>query len=378
VDDQAEGFLAGRSLAGRFNDFAQAFTTGAPLYSQFARRAAREPTILQLMSAAPAMQRIPVLLFASVQYLVMAEPSDQLSEYFPHIKNPKIEKTNSSLTNFVPPNDDNMIRQIDDAGDAFVRFVHEHIVELEELLATRSTQTNEIGRCHWFVFPFGLIENEVGPIAHIDIGSSAGLNLLFPHLTFDIRPGRVVGDGKGLTISCEVRGDPPIPSDIPQVNWSVGIDANPVDIYRDDQVRWLQACIWPEHHERFERLTAAIDLARAHNIHVEQGDAVKDVARLIAQAQQFGHPVITTSWVMNYLSPTQRLEFMSELDLVGTTTDFSWVIAESPRETPELPVQSDAREDITVISLVTWRQGQRHSLRLATTHPHGSWVNWGN
>ncbi|MEY2610823.1 MAG: hypothetical protein RLZZ128_1472, partial [Actinomycetota bacterium] len=30
-----------------------------------------------------------------------------------------------------------------------------------------------------------------------------------------------------------------------------------------------------------------------------------------------------------------------------------------------------------VISLVTWRDGDRDVKRLATTHPHGHWVNWG-
>jgi hypothetical protein len=87
--------------------------------------------------------------------------------------------------------------------------------------------------------------------------------------------------------------------------------------------------------------------------------------------------VITTSWVMNYLLPDQRRSFVAELDRIGSKVDFSWVIAESPRETPELPVSAQADEDITVISLVTWHQGQRTSERLATTHPHGSWVNWG-
>ena len=35
-------------------------------------------------------------------------------------------------------------------------------------------------------------------------------------------------------------------------------------------------------------------------------------------------------------------------------------------------------ELITVITLVTWRQGQRTVQRLATTHPHGQWIHWGN
>jgi hypothetical protein len=223
-----------------------------------------------------------------------------------------------------------------------------------------------------------LVEKNCGPIAHIDIGSSAGLTLLFPYLTFDLQPGGIVGDGQGFTIQCATRGSPPIPPHVPRVVWSVGIDASPISVLDDEEVRWLEACVWPDHVDRFDRLVAAIELARLHHVSVRKGDAVADVANLIAEAEPHGHPVITTSWVMNYLSPSQRLDFIDELDCVGLTTDFSWIIAESPHETPELPVQSDQREDITVISLVTWRHGQRHSQRLATTHPHGTWVNWGN
>ncbi|MSY08928.1 MAG: DUF2332 family protein, partial [Actinobacteria bacterium] len=43
---------------------------------------------------------------------------------------------------------------------------------------------------------------------------------------------------------------------------------------------------------------------------------------------------------------------------------------------PELPVSSNEGEDITVISLVTWRNGQQVSTRLARTHPHGNWIHW--
>ena len=354
----------GGELAKRFADFAQAFAMGAPLYSCFADRTAREPEILELMSQAAPMQRIPVLLFASVHYLLLDQPDHPLALHYPNF-HPKTKKEPSPPQTFIP-----------NPGDDFVEFVLEHRSEIAVLLASRSTQTNEIARCNWFLFPFHLIEKNFGPIAHIDIGSSAGLTLLFPHLTFDLQPGGVVGDGQGLTIQCATRGTPPIPSHIPRVSWSVGIDASPLSIHGDEEVRWLEACVWPDHVDRFDRLVAAVELARQQQISVRKGEAIADVANLIAEARPHGHPVITTSWVMNYLLPDQRRSFVAELDRIGSKVDFSWVIAESPRETPELPVSAQADEDITVISLVTWHQGQRTSERLATTHPHGSWVNW--
>jgi hypothetical protein len=53
------------------------------------------------------------------------------------------------------------------------------------------------------------------------------------------------------------------------------------------------------------------------------------------------------------------------------------VIAEAPSQTPGLPVPTtDPPEELTVLSLVRWRNGARTAQRLATTHPHGYWLHW--
>ena len=223
-----------------------------------------------------------------------------------------------------------------------------------------------------------MLDTEVGPLAQVDVGSSAGLNQLFPYLGFDLTPGGFIGDSNDLTIACDITGAPPVVTDRPQVIWSMGLDAKPIDVRNDAEVRWLEACVWPDQVERFDRLQRAIALARHHNIVVEQGDAVDDVAQAIERAAKHGHPVVTTSWVLNYLSPERRIAFVNELERVGSERDLSWVIAESPYETPELPGHRGSDELITVITLVTWRQGQRAVQRLATTHPHGQWIHWGN
>ena len=346
-----------QELAKRFRDFAQSFEKGAPLYSQFAHRVAKEPAVLNLMSIAPVTQRIPVLLFASAHHLLLGERDHDLARHYPNISRERGQR---------------------DAADLFVEFVLERSAPMQELLATRSTQTNEIGRCNWFLFPFAMLQAEVGLLAHVDVGSSAGLNQLFPRLSFDLTPGGLIGEANDLTITCDVTGTPPIVTQVPRVVWSMGLDAKPIDVRDDLEVRWLEACVWPDQVERFDRLQKAILLARKYNIVVEQGDAVVDVAPSIKRAALHGHPVVTTSWVLNYLPPEQRTAFVEELDCAGTERDLSWIIAESPYETPELPGHSGSDELITVITLVTWRDGLRKVQRLATTHPHGHWIHWGN
>jgi hypothetical protein len=344
-------------LAQRFSDFAKSFDKGAPLYSRIAQRVANEPAVLDLMAVAPVTQQIPVLLFASAHHLLLDQRDHELAKHYPNIS-PEIGSG--------------------DATDLFVTFVLERADAMKELLATRSTQTNEIGRCNWFLFPFAMLEAEVGALAQVDVGSSAGLNQLLSKIAYDIAPGGLIGESDSLTIMCDISGTPPIPKQVPNVCWSVGLDAKPIDVRNDEEVRWLEACVWPDQVERFDRLQRAISLARSHNIEVEHGDAVDDVAQAIERAAKRGHPVVTTSWVLNYLSPERRIAFVNELDRIGSSRDLSWVIAESPFETPELPGHAGSNELITVITLVTWRQGKQNVQRLATTHPHGQWIHWGN
>ena len=343
-------------LAQRFSEFAKSFDKGAPLYSRIAHRVASEPAVLDLMSVAPITQRIPVLLFASAHHLLLGERNHELAQHYPNIS--------------LEPG-------LGDATDLFVAFVLERSDPMKDLLANRSTQTNEIGRCNWFLFPFAMLDAEVGSLAQVDVGSSAGLNQLFPKISYELRPGGMIGDNNALTITCNITGEAPTPQQVPNVCWSVGLDAKPIDVRNDEEVRWLEACVWPDHVERFDRLRNAIALARLHDIVVHRGDAVDNVAPHIENAASHGHPVVTTSWVLNYLSPERRIAFVNELNRVGSERDLSWVIAESPYETPELPGHAGLDELITVITLVTWRQGKQNVQRLATTHPHGHWIKWG-
>jgi hypothetical protein len=157
----------------------------------------------------------------------------------------------------------------------------------------------------------------------------------------------------------------------------VGIDASPIDLDDDDGLRWLEACVWPDQIDRFERLVAAIDLAREVRPVVRRGDAVDDLVATVTQAASAGHPTVTNSWVLNYLSTDARQQYVATLDQLGQQFDLSWVLAESPASTEGLPIPTtDAAEELTVLSLVRWRGGQRLVQRLATCHPHGYWMHW--
>ena len=90
--------------------------------------------------------------------------------------------------------------------------------------------------------------------------------------------------------------------------------------------------------------------------------------------------MVVTSWVFNYLSQylpsatkdaTERARPRS-----AQRTTSSWVVIESPAQTPGLPIPSDADDHATALSLVRWRGGTRSVERLANCHPHGYWMHW--
>ena len=69
-----------------FADFAQ--TSDAPLYADLAAGIAEDPQLAGLLLAAPPSQRLPVLLFASVHWLLLAEPDAPLARFYPNLPVP--------------------------------------------------------------------------------------------------------------------------------------------------------------------------------------------------------------------------------------------------------------------------------------------------
>jgi hypothetical protein len=377
-------------LVRRFTAQAATATPRAPLNAALCRVIARHRSLSGLLAHAPITQQLPVLLLAAIHFLVIEEPGSALAAWYPNLtdahRDPK-----------------------DDALDPVLRaFAEDRGPSLLELVASRRVQTNEVGRCALFLPIFAMIANEVGPIAHIDVGTSAGLNTLTGHYSYRYDDCEPIGPVSAVEITCSTRGAGPIPSALPSIAAAVGIDSNPIDLADPIEARWLEACCWPDQADRFKRLRAAIDIARRHPPDIRVGDAVDTLAETVDEVAVTprtvtpravtpravtpravtprtvtprtvtpGHPVVTTSWVMNYLTAPRRTTFVAELDRLGATRDISWVIAESPAVTPELPYAAESgTEHTTALTLVTWRSGTRRTVDLGTCHPHGYWIHW--
>lgn len=346
-------------LAAHFREFAHTTRSRAPLYAAMADAVSRIPAVVALLRHAPTTQRLPVLFFACVHDVLLARPDLPLASWYPNLSADRLD-----------PRDPRLPAAIAD-------FAAEHEEELVHLLRSRRTQTNEVGRCAPFVVALGLLATEVGPLAHLDVGASGGLNLLLDRYEYRFDPGGRVGGPSPVVIATGTRGDVPVPPRLPLIDHRLGLDSAPIDVTDVAQARWLEACCWPDQADRFHRLHHAIELARLDPPPLMRGDAVDDLPEALARLGGRSHATVTTSWVLNYFTPEQRAAFLDRLDAIGAERDLSLVSIESPALVPEI-VAPDSVDDatLTAVSIWRWRRGGRSVSHVATCHPHGYWLHW--
>lgn len=343
-------------LAHHFRRFADEHHRRAPFTAGVSATIADDADIVSILADAPAEQRLPVLLLAAIHDQVLADPSCELAAWFP-TASPRPRQ--------------------DDVRSALVAHCRDRREQLQMIVARRGTQTNEVGRCALLLPAFGLLAAEVGPLAWIDVGASGGLNLHLDRFEYEYRPGGHVGAPSPVRLDTGTRGSVPVPDRIPPISRRLGLDRSPIDLTDPAEARWLRACVWPDQADRFRRLDAAIRIAHDHPVEVRRGDAVDDVPAMIAEIAEIGHPVVTNSWVLNYLPRARRDEYVATLDSIGRARDLSWVFAESPRDAAGLPFgPAVADRAVTALVLVRWRGGDRLVDHLATAHPHGYWLHW--
>lgn len=222
-------------------------------------------------------------------------------------------------------------------GPHFAAWLDERWAEVEHVILTRTTQTNEPGRCA-VVAP--VLASLPQPVALLELGASAGLCLLPDHYAYayDGAPSRPATAEPGAPeFPCRVTGTPPGDSATLTVQARQGIDLNPLDPTNPDTRRWLRALVWPGEEDREERLGAALSIAAEVRPPVSQADLTQDPATVISAAldslrQQAptATPVIIHSAFLAYLRRDDRQAVVDAIRGSGAC----WVSLEGPRVVP--------------------------------------------
>jgi hypothetical protein len=243
-----------------------------------------------------------------------------------------------------------------------------------------------VGRCAALLPAFAAIaaQEPARPLALVEVGASAGLNLRFDRYRVEYAPTGPAGElGSEVHLACTVRSDGfPLPV-APLVVARLGLDVAPLDARDDRDGRWLLACIWADDLPRFERLSQALVGARVDPPEVRRGDAVDDLTDVVDSAcAQAGDRdvrlVVFHSWAITYLQAERRREFAERVAEAARGRDLSWLIVEQRELVPELPFPEEParKPGATELVEVVHRDGHPAARRLGEMHPHGRWLDW--
>ena len=234
-------------------------------------------------------------------------------------------------------------------------------------MRVRGTQTNEPRRCA-VLLP--MLAQVSGPIALLEVGASAGLCLYPDRYSYSYDGRRIdpVDGPSTVVLECATTGNPPIPFALPEIVWRAGIDLNPLDLNNAEDTNWLETLIWPEHHERLERIRAAMEIVRSDPPRIDRGDAIDDLPALVADAPSGATLVVVSSAAIVYLMPEPRARFIDYVRSLKAT----WISNEGAGIVPAAAAALNGRVSPAVGQmLLSVNEDPK-----AFTGPHGDRLDW--
>ncbi|HZQ16053.1 MAG TPA: DUF2332 domain-containing protein [Gaiellaceae bacterium] len=294
----------------------------SPLYAELCRRLAEEPRVDDI---APDLSwDFPLRLLAGLHYLVLGGEASW-----------------------------------DDLDGALER----HGEFLTRWTAEQEVQTNEVQRS-WALLPAFLTLADGRPLDLLELGSSAGLNLVWDRYRYAYRDGEW---GSGELV---LRGDDRagLPAELLGRSVTVarrrGVDLNPIDVTTDRGRRLLRSFVWADQTARLERLDRAIEIVRRDPPLVMEGDYVEALPSLLRNRRD------GTRLVVFQTASTMYLER-------GLAEQVRAAFHDAALEEPLDFVTGGRAPDDDGYALEIHRFPDGSSTRLAVFDFHGEWLDWG-
>ncbi|MEV8613331.1 DUF2332 domain-containing protein [Amycolatopsis sp. NPDC051373] len=366
--------IALEEIKQRLRTFAEVEARGvSPLYEHLAAQSAEDDDVAGLLTDARGGEARGTLLLATAHRLIQADPIHPLSRYYP------------SLGGFDGVDNE--------TWPLFRTFLLERADKARQIISTRYTQTNEVRRAS-LVYPAvaAAAKEAGGKIALLEVGCSAGLLLGLDRFSYryqcDGGEQLVAGPAKaavGLHCALDLAPGAVLPKLPKKVSIAAraGLDRAPVDLADEDELAWLEACVWADQPDRIRLLRTAAAEQRKHVPPLIAGDGVDDLAAAAATLPAELPLVVLTSHALAYFGD-RRADFVAALASLAATRPLWWVTEGfyaaglklvMPDRT-DLDAPAPASSDSCVLGLVSWSDGKPVARALARTTPRGQRMTW--
>lgn len=329
----------------------------SPIYGAICEAVATDRELLGLVLETPPEAHLPPLLLTAVHYLLLADPDQPLRAVYAG-------------------------RSDADPAPLFRDICLDRRDEIQQLMRTRRIQTNEVRRSTLIAPCLSWAADRYGePVALVDVGCSAGLNLYCDRYLLDYGDRGTTGPpDSAIRLSCRVTGgEPPIRSELPPIVHRIGVDLEPPDLTDPADVRWLLACVWPGT-GRFGHTERAIAAAQPQPPPVVAGDAIALLPQLLRDVPaEAGLVCVLTTWAFSYFSSADRDRFIGILTEVADRRPLVWLAGDVLGSVP-LDVLPPAAAGTPlsghVMTAGTWEGGVLSTSLLAKVQHHGEWLDW--
>jgi hypothetical protein len=188
-------------------------------------------------------------------------------------------------------------------------------------------QTNETSRCGALIGGFCVVARATGlPLRVRELGASAGLNLHFDRYRYEAGGAAFGSPGSPIRFVDYWEGGTPDLAAPLSVASRAGCDLDPIDPTAEEGRIALQSCVWPDEHDRFSMLRAALDIARDLPVRVERASADEWLERELASPPAGVATVVFHSIFWAYLPQPMQRRIATTIETAGASA------------TPEAPV----------------------------------------
>ncbi len=233
------------------------------------------------------------------------------------------------------------------------------------ILKTRLVQTNEVRRCAYLYPAFCTVYEKVQkPLALIEIGTSAGLQLLWDKYSYSYGLNDIFGnEGSRHNITAKITGEntPILHSTPPPVSRRIGIDLNTINLNNDEEKLWLKTLIWTEHKERLSMFENAASYIKEYPLDLVEGDGISLLPEYAENIPEDSVICIFHTHVANQIPLEMKKHLLKIIETIGKKRDVFHIYNNIQDRCLHLDYYLDGIESQNTI---------------AETDGHGRWFKW--